>query len=316
MDDALEARAAAVRQFNRFYTREIGVLSEGLLASSFSLAEARVLYELAHSDGATANRLCSDLRLDAGYASRIVARLHQRKLVSRSRSETDRRQFLLALTPQGKREFAALDGRSSREVRARLEKLADEDQHKLVGAMQSIERLLAGNAASREPFLLRGHRPGDLGWVVSRHGDLYAREYGWDETFEGLVAEIVAGFARRHDPRSERCWIAERDGERAGSVFLVRKTQSVAKLRLLLVEPSARGSGLGGSLVRECLRFARQAGYSKVTLWTNSVLDAARRIYQRNGFRLVRQEKHRSFGKNLVGQYWELDLRRWSEDRR
>lgn len=312
--DALDQCAAAMRRFNRFYTREIGALNEGLLESRFSLAEARVLYELARTPGATANQLCSELRLDAGYASRILGALDRRGLLTRERSRDDKRRLLLALTAAGKREFAELDRRSNREIRARLEGLDEQDREDLVRCMQSIERIFAGQPET-SPFLLRPPRPGDYGWVVARHGALYGREYGWDETFEALVAEIVAGFARKHDPHAERCWIAERGGRFAGCIFLVRKSRTVAKLRLLLVEPWARGSGLGGTLVNECLRFAVDAGYLKVTLWTNSVLHAARRIYERNGFRLVQEEEHHSFGKGLVGQNWELDLRKWTPPR-
>jgi DNA-binding MarR family transcriptional regulator/N-acetylglutamate synthase-like GNAT family acetyltransferase len=311
----LDQRAGAVRRFNRFYTREIGVLNEGLLDSRLSLAEARVLYELAHGSGATANQLCGGLGLDAGYASRIVAGLRQRGLVSRSRSETDRRQFFLALTAAGKREFAELDRRSNREVRAKLEKLSEDAQEELLRSMERVERLLGWSPEAGGAYILRGSRPGDFGWVVARHGALYAQEYGWDETFEGLVAEIVGQFAGKRDDARERCWIAEKDGARAGCIFLVRKTMTVGKLRLLLVEPWARGSGLGRRLVRECLRFARQAGYRKVTLWTNSVLHAARHIYERNGFQLVKEEKHHSFGKDLVGQNWDLDLKQWMDGR-
>jgi DNA-binding MarR family transcriptional regulator/N-acetylglutamate synthase-like GNAT family acetyltransferase len=307
-DNAFDARVAAVRRFNRFYTQKIGVLNEGLLKSRYSLTEGRVLYELAHRQRPTATELCGDLGLDAGYLSRILRRFEQAGLVTRTTSRSDGRQSLLALTAKGRAAFAPLDARSRQEIGAMMNGLGEPDQAALAAAMATIERLLGAQPQSDTPYVLRPHQPGDMGWVVHRHGALYAREYGFDERFEALVAEIVAKFIAGFDPKKERCWIAERDGAIIGSVFLVRKSKTVAKLRLLLVEPSARGLGLGARLVEECLRFARQAGYRKITLWTNDVLHAARHIYVKAGFRKVGSERHHSFGHDLVGETWELTL--------
>jgi len=303
-----EARVEAVRRFNRFYTRRIGVLQEGLLQSPFSLAEARVLYEVAHRDRPTAAELGKELGLDAGYLSRILRGLRKRGLVDRRPSAADGRTKLLALTRRGKAAFATLDERSRREIGAMLAALPPRGQSRLGEAMGAIEELLGGARRAAVPYLLRSHQPGDMGWVVHRHGVLYAQEYGWDERFEGLVAEIVARFVKRFDPKRERCWIAEQDGEIVGSVFLVKQSRTVARLRLMLVEPKARGMGIGTRLVGECVRFARQAGYRKITLWTNSVLRAARHIYEQSGFRLVHEEPHTSFGHDLVGETWDLRL--------
>ena len=305
---AFDARVAAVRGFNRFYTQKIGVLNEGLLKSRFSLTEGRVLYELAHREHPTATALCGDLGLDAGYLSRILRRFEQGGLLTRTTSRDDGRQSLLALTAKGRAAFAPLDARSRQEIGAMMECLAEPDRPRLVAAMATIERLLDGRAQSGAPYLLRPHQSGDMGWIVHRHGALYAREYGFDDRFEALVAEIVAKFITHFDPTKERCWIAERDGEIIGSVFLVKKSKTVAKLRLLLVEPSARGLGLGSRLVEECLRLGRQAGYRKVTLWTNDVLHAARHIYVKAGFRKIASERHHSFGHDLVGETWEMEL--------
>ncbi len=304
----IAARVDAVRGFNRFYTQKIGVLQEGLLASPFSLTEARLLYELAQRERATASALCRDLGLDAGYVSRILRRFEKQRLIARTRSAEDGRQSFLALTEAGSAAFATLNRRSRDEVAALLAPLGATDQARLVEAMRGIERLLGSEAGAAAPYRLRPHCPGDMGWVVSRHGAVYAEEFGWDESFEALVAEIIAGFIRRFDPARERCWIAERDGERLGSVFLVKHSPRVAKLRLLLVERAARGTGLGARLVEECVRFARDAGYRKVQLWTQSMLVPARRIYERAGFRRIREEPHRSFGQELVGEFWELRL--------
>jgi Transcriptional regulators len=300
-----------VRRFNRFYTKQIGVLNDGLLQSPFSLAEVRVLYELAHREQPTAVQLANELALDDGYLSRILRTFRKRGLIARTPAETDRRQRLLALTPRGRSLFASLNARSDDQVATMLRELSPSDQDRLVDAMRTIESLLLrdGSApANRAPYLLRQHRPGDMGWVVYRHGVLYSQEYGWDERFEALVAGIVAQFIEQFDPKRERCWIAEKDGDNVGSVFLVKHTTTVAQLRLLLVEPTARGLGIGQRLVDECVRFARQAGYRKITLWTNSVLHAARRIYERTGFVLVKEEPHRHFGEGLVGQTWDLRL--------
>lgn len=302
-------RIEAVRRFNRFYTQQIGVLDEGLLNSPFSLTEARVIYELAHSEKSTATELGNRLTLDMGYLSRIITGFKKRGLVESMPSETDGRQQVLQLTESGQQEAAELSVRSRNQIAEILDRLSKEDQQNLIGAMQKIEQLLGARAEQRVPFILRPHQPGDMGWVVYRHGLLYAEEYKWDERFEGLVAAVVAEFIQKFDHRRERCWIAEMNGEIVGSVFLVKKSDSVAKLRLLLVEPKARGLGIGSRLVDECIRFARQTGYQKITLWTNHVLMAARQIYQKAGFQLVESEAHDMFGKDLIGETWELDLK-------
>jgi DNA-binding MarR family transcriptional regulator/GNAT superfamily N-acetyltransferase len=298
-----------VRAFNRFYTRHIGVLREGLLKSPFSLTELRVLYEIAHRKQPTATELCQQLGLDPGYLSRILGTLDKRGLVRKSASESDGRQSLLGLTARGKQTFATLDARQSDEVATMLSRIPAAGQTRLVQAMRDIETVLGDVPQPKTPYILRTHQPGDMGWVVHRHGVLYAQEYGYDERFEALVAEIVAKFIQHFDPRHERCWIAEKEGEIVGSVFLVKKSKMVAKLRLLLVEPSARGLGIGKRLVAECLRFARQVGYKKMILWTQSELPAARHIYQEVGFRLSQEKKHQSWGRDdLVSQVWEIKL--------
>jgi DNA-binding MarR family transcriptional regulator/GNAT superfamily N-acetyltransferase len=300
-------RIEAVRRFSRFYTRKIGVLREGLLNSPYSLAEARVIYELAHHERTTAKHLSRELELDAAYLSRILGRLKRHGLLERKVSKSDGRQYLLSLTEAGQEAFAALNAASSSQIQAMLSELSQDEQHRLVTAMHTVERLLGAQPEHRVPYILRPHQPGDMGWVVQRHGVLYNQEYGWDEEFEALVAEIVAKFIRNYDAKRERCWIAEKEGGNVGSVFLVKRTETTAQLRLLLVEPKARGLGIGKHLVRECTRFARQRGYTKIMLWTNSVLDAARHIYELEGYRLVGEESHHSFGHDLVGQNWELE---------
>jgi len=308
----LAARIATVRRFNRFYTKQIGVLQEGLLASEFSLTEARVLYELAYpgaaGGGVSAAQLARALALDPGYLSRILAEFARRGLLTRRPSEADGRQSLLALSEAGRAAFAPLDDGARAEIGALLERLPAPAQRRLIDAMATIERLLGAPGPAREPYLLRPHQPGDIGWVIQRHGALYAEEYGWDETFEALVAEVAAKFITALDTKRERCWIAERDGAQVGSVFLVRQADDIAKLRLLLVEPAARGLGIGRRLVDECIVFARRVGYRKITLWTNDILVSARRIYQAAGFVLVAEERHHSFGHELVAQTWELAL--------
>lgn len=306
--DTIEDRIAVMRDFNRFYTRRIGVLRDGLLHSPYPLTEARLLFELAHHPDLTAARLGRDLGLDAGYLSRMLARLEQQGLVEKISAEHDGRQRLLRLTADGRSAYSLLDRRSRDEVGEMLEDLGEDEQERLLKAMRDIERILDRSLKFSEPFLFRAHEPGDMGWVVHRHGVLYAQEYGWDERFEALVAQVVADFINSYKPARERCWIAEMDGEIVGSVFVVEASESVAKLRLLLVEPRARGLGLGSRLVEESIRFARRKGYQKLVLWTNSVLEDARRIYQRSGFVLVSQEAHNSFGKDLVGETWELIL--------
>ncbi len=308
-DRLLEQRVAEVRRFNRFYTRQIGVLHEGLLRSRFSLTEVRVLYELAQRDTPTATELRTELGLDAGYLSRILKKFEQRGYLIRQAARHDGRQSLLRLSPAGRKAFAPLDLRATAEVATMLRHLSDLEQRRLVSALRTVEGMLGPSGTrAHTPVLLRSPEPGDLGWIVHRHGALYAQEYGWDERFEALVAEIVAKFVKEFDPKRERCWIAEQEGEIVGSVFLVRHSEGVAKLRLLYLEPAARGQGLGRRLVEECIRFARRVGYRKITLWTNDVLVAARRIYEQTGFQLVRSEPHSTFGKPMVGETWELTL--------
>lgn len=283
-------------------------MSEGLLQTPYSLTEARLLLEIAHREDPTASELSRELGLDPGYLSRTLARLERQGLIERARSGVDGRSRLLSLTSGGEKAFSLLDARSRDEVSEMLCGLSTEDQRRLLDAMQTIESVLDQDFKFSGTFILRTHEPGDMGWVVQRHGVLYAREYGWDERFEALVARIVADFVDGYDPARERCWIAEMGGEAVGCVYVVRDSEKVAKLRLLLVEPKARGLGLGTRLVEECIRFARRAGYDTLTLWTNSVLVDARRIYEEHGFRLVEEEPHNSFGKDLVGQNWELKL--------
>ena len=304
----LAPRVESVRRFNRFYTKQIGILSEHVLKSQFSLAEARVIYELAQREKATATELGGELGLDAGYLSRLLAAFKKRGLIARKPSETDGRQSFIWLTEKGRKAFADLNAHSHNEIESLIGKLSPADRNRLTEAMRVIEELLGAQPERKIPYIIRPHQPGDMGWVTHRHGVIYNEEYGWNEEFEALVAEIAAKFIRNYDPKRERCWIAERGGEIAGCVFLVKKSKTVAQLRLLLVEPSARGMGIGKRLVGECVRFARQTGYKKVTLWTNSVLDAARHIYEAAGFRLVKEERHQNFGHDLMGQNWELKL--------
>jgi DNA-binding MarR family transcriptional regulator/GNAT superfamily N-acetyltransferase len=299
----------AVRRFNRFYTRRVGALRAGLLGSPYPLPEARLLYEIGQRRECTASELAADLDLDAGYLSRLLQGLKRRGLLGARRSAQDRRASVLALTAKGSKAHALLDARSREEVAGMLGGLPGGERERLVGAMQTVESLLGNKSSSKNTVSLRGHRPGDIGWVVARHGALYAAEYGWDERFEALVAEIAAKFIKRFDAARERCWIAQMDGEPVGSVFLVKETNTIAKLRLLLVEPRARGQGLGRRLVRECIAFARARGYRKLALWTQSNLAAARAIYRAEGFTLAGTEKHASFGVKLTGEYWELNLK-------
>jgi DNA-binding MarR family transcriptional regulator/N-acetylglutamate synthase-like GNAT family acetyltransferase len=304
----LAERVAAVRRFNRFYTQRIGVLREGWLDSPFSLTEARVLYELRQRGTATAGAIGNDLGLDAGYLSRILRRFHKDGLIRKQVAPADARQSLLSLTARGRKAFAPMEKHTKRQVGAMLERLAAPAQARLVSAMATVETLLAGQRQGEDTYILRPPRPGDFGWMVARHATLYAQEYGWTENFEGLCAQIVADFVNSYDPQWERCWIAERGGENAGSVLLVRDSPEVARLRLLLVEPSARGLGIGTRLTDECIRFARASGYRRITLWTHSVLVDARRIYERAGFRLTSSEPRRSWGRDVVSEHWDLVL--------
>lgn len=303
-----EQHIAAVRYFNRFYSQKIGVLEGGFLQSAFSLTEVRVLYELAHQDTPTATQLVRELDLDQGYLSRILSDFAQRGLITKTPSATDARQQHLSLTTKGKKVFAPLNQRQSEVVAAMLGDLSSAEKHKLLDAMNTIVGILGVRSRTDTSYILRTHEHGDMGWVVHRHGLLYFQEYGWNEEFEALVAEIVSHFLRHFNPQRERCWIAEKEGEIVGSVFLVQHSETVAKLRLLLVEPQARGLGVGTRLVNECIRFARQRQYQKITLWTNSVLVTARRRYQEAGFQLVHEESHYSFGHDLVGETWEFPL--------
>jgi DNA-binding MarR family transcriptional regulator/N-acetylglutamate synthase-like GNAT family acetyltransferase len=302
-------RVAAVRAFNRFYTARIGVLREGLHDTPHSLTEARVLFELGRNGPAEVADLRRTLAIDGGHLSRLLARLDAAGLVVREASETDARRRRVRLTERGREAYATLDQRSASEIGALLERLPEADQRRLVTAMDTVNRILGDRQPPPAAYVLREPEPGDLGWIVQRHGALYAQEYGWDETFEALVARIVADFAQSRDPRRERAWIAEVDGAPAGSVLCARRDDGTAQLRLLLVEPAARGLGIGARLVDECVRFARRAGYEEIALWTNDVLHAARRIYQRAGFTLLHEEPHHSFGHDLVGQTWARPLR-------
>ena len=316
MDGPSQDRVAAVRRFNRFYTRQIGVLRKNYLDSGYSLGEMRVLYEIAqgHKNGGrpTATDIASALDLDAGYLSRVLRNFEKRGLISRTTSKKDARQSHLALTARGRKFFEPAEKRSQQHVGAMLARLRPDQQARLVAAMGEIETLLDGGAqaapAAKPAYLLRDPRPGDFGWIVARHAELYASEYGWTEPFEGLCAGIVADFANKHDPARERCWIAEVNGENAGCVMLVRENDDVARLRLLLVDPKARGLGLGAALVDECLRFAREAGYKQITLWTHSVLTAARHIYEKAGFTLTSSEKRHTWGRDVVAEFWDLTL--------
>lgn len=306
----IEETVSEIRSFNRFITQQIGVLEEGLLKTPYSLTEARLIFELANSENLTATDLCSELGIDAGYLSRLLAKLEEKKLVEKARSEKDGRHRTLQLTAAGRKAFSMLDKRSRNEVTKMLEKLSEENQKRLSGAMKTIKSILANQPKEgNRQFILRQHEPGDMGWVIFRNAVVYAEEYKWDERYEALVAQICADFVNNFDPKKERCWIAEMDGERVGSVFLVRgDDEKTARLRLLIVEPKARGLRLGTRLVDECVRFAKRSGYEKITLWTNSVLTAARHIYQKAGFQALKEEKHHNFGQDLIGETWELEL--------
>ena len=301
-------RINAVRHFNRFYTRQIGLLQDHLLESRFSLTEARVLYELWRHKRATASDIVRELGLDHGYLSRILRRFAEDGLIAKTRAKTDARQTLLSLTAKGRKAFAPLDRGSHELVETMLSKSSSAQQKRIVSAMQEIECIIGQERAADRTYTLRLHRPGDMGWVVARHGAIYGEEYGWDSSIEALTADICSAFLKNYDAARERCWIAEIDGEPVGSVFLVRETDDVARLRLLIVEPAARGLGIGKRLVDECIRFAREAGYNKITLWTHAVLTAARAIYQQAGFQRTEQWVHDDFGKPEPSETWELAL--------
>jgi len=304
----VDAHVATVRRFSRFYTRRIGALDRGFLDSEYSLTEVRVLFELRQHGSTTASAIKDELELDAAYLSRLLRDFEKRGLLTRTRSRADRRQAILRLTAKGRRDFDALDARQHAAVTKMIAPLPDTTRREVVRSMARIERLLDATPAPAASYALRDLRPGDIGWVVHRHGALYHQEYGWDETFEALVAQIVADFVQHRDPEREQCWIAESAGEIVGSIFCVKKSKTVAKLRLLYVEPSARELGIGTRLVDECIQFARAAGYRRLVLWTQSVLGPARRLYERAGFQLIAEEPHHSFGADLVAQTWELAL--------
>ena len=307
MSTSTDLHVATVREFSRFYTQRLGTLDEGLLETPWSLTEARVVFELAQAPSTDMAALRSSLALDSGYLSRLLARFDAAGLIARTASPVDGRRQALTLTTAGKRLFRTLNERSNRQVAALLAPLSDVAREALVGAMRTVMRTLDERGAT-PAVVLRGLRPGDLGWIVQRHGEVYAREYGWTQSFEALVARIVADYLDHQQPERESAWIAEVDGQRAGCVFCVRKDDETAQLRILLVEAWARGHGLGARLVDECIHFARDRGYRKLVLWTNDILVAARRIYLAAGFELVEEERHHSFGKDLVGQFWELRL--------
>lgn len=309
-DAQLETHIAAVRRFNRFYTRQIGLLRKSYLDSPFSLAEMRILYEIAHAEKPNATDIARRLDVDAGYLSRVLRGFEKQGLITRPKSKADARRSELVLTARGRRALDPLERRSQHQVGSMLGNLSNADRSRLVAAMRGIEELLGAGPviAPGHSYTLRAPRPGEFGWIVARHAALYAQEYQWTEPFEGLCAQIVANFVNAHDPKRERCWVADLGGETVGSVMLVKDSEHVARIRLLLVEPKVRGLGIGVGLVDECLGFARKAGYRKLTLWTHSALTAARIIYERAGFKLVATEKHNSWGKPVVGETWELEL--------
>jgi DNA-binding MarR family transcriptional regulator/GNAT superfamily N-acetyltransferase len=304
----INARTAAVRRFSRFYSSRIGMLRERLHESPYSLTQARLLYELANREHLTATDLCRELGLDPGYVSRLLKNFEKNGLLTRRSAPDDARRSHLKLTRKGHAAFGQLEQGSNREVSEMLAPLDETEQQHLVGALEKVEALLSPESGERQPYMLRPHQIGDMGWIVERHAVLYANEYGWNQDFEALVAELVAKFIQNFNPARERCWIAEMDGQRVGSVFLVEENQKTARLRMLFIEAAARGHGIGRRLVDECLRFARQTGYTSMTLWTNDILHAARHIYEQAGFQLTASDAHHSFGQDLVGQTWDLDL--------
>jgi DNA-binding MarR family transcriptional regulator/N-acetylglutamate synthase-like GNAT family acetyltransferase len=306
---SISSPVAAVREFNRFYTRQIGLLNERLYETEFSLTEARIVYEIAHREGCSATELGTYLGLDPGYLSRLLSRLEKVGLLERTQAKADRRQLLLSLSARGRDLFAKMDATSAGEIGSLLSRISPPQQKLLVRAMSQVRAILGDAPKSQAPYILRPHQPGDMGWIIQRHGELYSQEYHYDERFEALVAKIAAHFIQNFDPQRERCWIAERNGENVGCVMLVKKSKTTAKLRLLLVEPSARGMGIGKRLVEECVNFARRTGYKKIVLWTQSELDSARHIYEAAGFHLTGKQPHNSWSReNLVAETWELRL--------
>jgi DNA-binding MarR family transcriptional regulator/GNAT superfamily N-acetyltransferase len=303
-----DGQIAQIRSFNRFYTKQIGLLREQFLETRFTLTQARVLYELGRNSPLSSTALIAELGLDKGYLSRLLKGFEMQGLVKRASSSEDGRVSHVSLTAKGRREFEHLDQRSRDEIDGMLAAMSQPQRAQLSAGLKAVREAMGDSDEALQEVVLRRHQPGDIGWVVERHGELYAREFGWDSTFEGLVAEIGGAFLKNFDAQRERCWIAERGSERLGCVFLVRRSDKAAKLRLLLVEPAARGLGIGARLVNECVDFARQCGYRKLTLWTNDILVSARRIYESAGFQLTKEEKHRSFGHDLTGQFWELKL--------
>ncbi|MBV8481424.1 MAG: MarR family transcriptional regulator [Verrucomicrobia bacterium] len=303
-----DTRIAAFRRFNRFYTQKIGVLDRSYLQSEFSVGEARVLYELAHSEQTTASEISANLGLDMGYLSRILAKLEEQQVIRRAPAEQDARQRIIQVTSKGKKAVSTLDSRSQEQAGSLLAELTDPQQASVLQAMSQIQVALGNSQAANEPYIIRTHRTGDLSWIAYRHAVLYQQEYGWNQVFEALVLEITAHFLKHYDPEAERCWVAERSGEILGCVLLVKRSKQIAKLRLLLVEPSARGLGIGKCLVEECIRFAREKGYKKMVLWTHSNLSAARGIYHKAGFQLVGTDSHADFGPRVTSETWELWL--------
>ena len=307
-ENKLIESVAAFRRFNRFYTKQIGLLTQGLLKTRFPLTQARILYELAQYEQCTANSIIRELNIDPGYLSRILSNFEKDGLIRKIRSRSDSRQRILKLTAQGKKSFSVLDERSTKEAETLLLGLSGEDRHRLLHAMQTIQNILGNEPEPSASYLLRPHEPSDIGWIIHRHGFLYSEEYGFDETFEALVAEILAQFIRKHDPKRERIWITEQDGERTGSVMIVDAGDHVAQLRLLLVEPKARGNGIGKRLINECIKFSKRNRYQKIRLWTQSNLLEARHLYAKAGFELVEQKPHTSFGHDLIAEFWESSL--------
>ncbi len=308
-EDQIREHISNIRRFNRFYTKRIGLLNKGLLRTRFTLSQARVIFELAQKNQTTSSDIAKNLEMDPSYLSRILSAFQNEGLIEKEKSDTDSRQWILKLTTKGRETFLELDERASDEIREMLECLSGEEQCRLLNAMSTIENVLESNSDLASSFLIRPHRAGDIGWIIHRHGVIYAEEHGWNEAFEALTAEILAKFIENYDLKRERIWIAERDGETVGSVMIVDAGDQVAQLRLLLVEPKARGMGIGRKLIEECIDFSRRNGYEKIKLWTQSNLHAARHLYLKYGFELVEEEPHRSFGHDLTAEVWELQLR-------